>query len=82
VLEPGASLRYRTNDVARAVGIHPSTVRRFDKRGLLVPKRSWAGHRRYSPEDLVRLRELVGLTPAPSEADTPDPETVAPKVPS
>ena len=78
----GASLRYRTNDVARAVGVHPSTVRRFDKRGLLSPKRTWAGHRRYSAEDLARLRELVGLPPDDSEAGLPDPETITPKVPS
>jgi hypothetical protein len=60
--EPGdVPVVYRTRDVARLVGLHVSTIRRLDARGLLSPARTWAGHRRYTKEDVARLRQLAGL---------------------
>jgi DNA-binding transcriptional MerR regulator len=52
----------RTSDLARAVGIHPNTVRRYVDRGLLPPvSRSPSGYRRFTEQhlDCLRLARLV-----------------------
>jgi len=52
----------RTSDLARAVGLHPNTVRRYVERGLLPPvTRSPAGYRRFTGQhlDCLRLVRLV-----------------------
>ena len=72
---------YRTSEAARLVNLHPSTIRRFDKLGLVRPRRTWTGHRRYSTADLARLRELAGLPPDDSEAGI-QPAISMPRVPS
>jgi DNA-binding transcriptional MerR regulator len=47
----------RTSDLARAVGIHPNTVRRYVDRGILPPvERSPAGYRRFTQRHLDCLR--------------------------
>lgn len=47
----------RTTDLARAVGIHPNTVRRYVERGWLPPvERSPAGYRRFTARHLTLLR--------------------------
>jgi DNA-binding transcriptional MerR regulator len=56
----------RTSDIARAVGAHPNTVRRYVDRGLLPPvERSPAGYRRFTPRhlDCMRLARLVYRPP-------------------
>lgn len=49
-------------DVAREFNVSTSTVRRWDKRGLLKPTRTLPGskHRRYSREDVDVFRERHG----------------------
>lgn len=49
----------RIGEVARLVGIHPSTVRNLEARGLLTPARDWAGQRRFGAKDVARLRSLI-----------------------
>jgi len=52
----------RTSDLARDVGVHPNTVRRYVDRGLLPPvTRSPAGYRRFTERhlDCLRLARLV-----------------------
>src|SRR5207253_2161517 len=47
----------RTSDLARAVGVHPNTVRRYVDRGLLPPVAySPAGYRRFTERHLDCLR--------------------------
>lgn len=47
----------RTSDLARAVGVHPNTVRLYEEWGLLPPiPRSPAGYRRFSPFHLDQMR--------------------------
>lgn len=47
----------RTSDLAKAVGVHPNTVRRYADRGFLPPvARSPAGYRRFTPRHLDCLR--------------------------
>lgn len=57
-MEQSGSLRI--GEVAHRVGIHPSTIRSFERRGLLTPPRDWAGQRRFTEADVQRLQELVG----------------------
>src|SRR5215208_3963928 len=47
----------RTSDLAKAVGVHPNTVRRYVERGFLPPVgRSPAGYRRFTERHLDCLR--------------------------
>ena len=51
-----------TSQLARAVGVHPNTVRRYEERGLLPPaRRSLSGYRRFTERhlDCLRLTRLV-----------------------
>jgi DNA-binding transcriptional MerR regulator len=52
----------RTSDLAKAVGIHPNTVRRYVDWGLMPPvERSPAGYRRFTQKhlDCLRLARLI-----------------------
>ena len=56
-----------TGKIAAALGVHPDTVRNYEKRGLIPPaKRSPInGYRIWEPEDLDRIRQVVlGLSKA------------------
>ncbi|WP_249188433.1 MerR family transcriptional regulator, partial [Nocardiopsis sp. MG754419] len=47
---------------ARLLGVAPTTLRSWDRRyGIGPGERSPGGHRRYSPADMSRLRELCRL---------------------
>jgi DNA-binding transcriptional MerR regulator len=47
----------RTSDLARAVGAHPNTVRRYADRGILPPvERSRSGYRRFTQRHLDCMR--------------------------
>jgi DNA-binding transcriptional MerR regulator len=53
---------YRTSDLARAVGIHPNTVRRYEEWGLIPPvERTPGGYRRFEQKhlDCLRLARLI-----------------------
>jgi MerR family transcriptional regulator/heat shock protein HspR len=52
----------RIGDVARAFGIHPQTLRLYERAGLLEPGRSSGNVRRYADDDLERLETILGLT--------------------
>lgn len=44
---------YRTAEAARLLGIHPSTLRRWDHKGILHPSiRTPTGERRYTEADI------------------------------
>ncbi|HEY7356589.1 MAG TPA: MerR family transcriptional regulator [Ktedonobacterales bacterium] len=61
----------RTSDLAKAVGIHPNTVRRYVDRGLLPPvEYSPAGYRRFTPRhlDCLRLARQVYSVPYAGKA--------------
>jgi excisionase family DNA binding protein len=53
----------RIREAATTVGISPDTIRRLEREGLITPARDWAGHRRFSAEDLHQLRALVFSRP-------------------
>jgi MerR family transcriptional regulator/heat shock protein HspR len=52
----------RIGDVARAFGIHPQTLRQYERAGLLRPFRSTGNVRRYADDDLERLNTILQLT--------------------
>ena len=54
----GMDNTYRIAEAAKLLGVHPSTLRRWDKTGILRPSiRTLTGERRYTEED---LREGAG----------------------
>ena len=49
---------------AELADMHPQTLRMYEQRGLITPKRSPKGTRLYSQEDVDRLRRIQELTGA------------------
>ncbi len=47
---------------AELAGLHPQTLRIYEREGLLDPARSAGGTRRYSQNDITRLHEICALT--------------------
>ena len=47
---------------AELAGVHPQTLRIYERKGLVRPKRTTANSRRYSARDIERLREIQELT--------------------
>jgi len=47
---------------AELAGLHPQTLRIYEREGLLDPDRSAGGTRRYSRRDIGRLQEICALT--------------------
>jgi MerR family transcriptional regulator/heat shock protein HspR len=53
---------YMISVAAELAGMHPQTLRIYESRGLIRPKRSPKNTRLYSQEDVVRLRRIQELT--------------------
>src|SRR3954454_12074185 len=53
---------YMISVAAELAGEHPQTLRLYESRGLIPPKRSSANTRLYSQEDVERLRRIQELT--------------------
>ncbi|HVE69709.1 MAG TPA: helix-turn-helix transcriptional regulator [Solirubrobacteraceae bacterium] len=47
---------------AELADMHPQTLRMYEQRGLIAPKRSPKGTRLYSQEDVERLRRIQEMT--------------------
>jgi MerR family transcriptional regulator/heat shock protein HspR len=47
---------------AELTGLHPQTLRQYDRVGLVSPGRTGGGGRRYSLRDIELLREIADLT--------------------
>lgn len=47
---------------ARMAGMHPQTLRQYDRMGLVQPGRAAGGGRRYSARDVALLREVQRLS--------------------
>jgi DNA-binding transcriptional MerR regulator len=52
---------YGISVAAELVGMGPQTLRLYEQRGLLEPDRTEGGTRRYSQDDLDRLRRIGEL---------------------
>jgi MerR family transcriptional regulator/heat shock protein HspR len=53
---------YMISVAAELAGMHPQTLRIYESRGLITPKRSPKNTRLYSQEDVDRLRRIQELT--------------------
>ena len=53
---------YMISVAAELAGMHPQTLRIYETRGLIQPKRSPKNTRLYSDEDVERLRRIQQLT--------------------
>ena len=53
---------YMISVAAELAGMHPQTLRIYESRGLIEPERTSGGTRRYSQEDVERLRRIQELT--------------------
>jgi MerR family transcriptional regulator/heat shock protein HspR len=53
---------YMISVAAELAGMHPQTLRIYEARGLITPKRSPKNTRLYSAEDVTRLRRIQELT--------------------
>ncbi len=54
--------RYMISVAAELVGMHPQTLRVYEEKGLMRPKRTAGNTRLYSEADLERLRLIQRLT--------------------
>jgi MerR family transcriptional regulator, heat shock protein HspR len=54
--------RYMISVAAELVGMHPQTLRIYEAKGLVRPKRTPGGTRLYSEADVDRLRVIQRLT--------------------
>src|SRR3954471_761150 len=53
---------YVISVAAELTGLHPQTLRQYDRVGLVSPGRTGGGGRRYSLRDIELLREIAELT--------------------
>ena len=53
---------YVISVAAELTGLHPQTLRAYDRMGLVRPGRTGGGGRRYSWRDIEMLREVAQLT--------------------
>src|SRR5262245_62948272 len=59
---PGSGKHYMISVVAKSYGIHPQTLRLYEREGLLRPSRTEGNTRLYSEEDLRQLEVILNLT--------------------
>jgi MerR family transcriptional regulator/heat shock protein HspR len=55
---------YAISVAAELCGLHPQTLRVYEREGLIEPDRTLGGTRLYSGRDVERLREIATLTSA------------------
>src|SRR5680860_1248090 len=53
---------YIISIAAELAGVHPQTLRTYERKGLLKPARTAGGTRRYSARDVERVRLIQELT--------------------
>ena len=53
---------YVISGAAELAGVHPQTLRIYERKGLVDPARTGGGSRRYSEDDIERLRRIQDLT--------------------
>ena len=59
---PAAGKYYMISVVANTCGIHPQTLRLYEREGLLKPSRTEGNTRLYSEDDLKQLEVILNLT--------------------
>jgi len=59
---PTSHAVYTISVAAELAGVHPQTLRTYERKGLIAPARTSGGTRRYSERDVVRVRLIQDLT--------------------
>ena len=54
--------KYPISVVAEMVGVHPQTLRLYEREGLIKPQRTTRQTRLYSEADIDRLKSIISLT--------------------
>jgi MerR family transcriptional regulator/heat shock protein HspR len=57
-----AKVGYMISAVAERYGLHPQTLRLYEREGLLTPSRSEGNTRLYTEDDLERLELILNMT--------------------
>jgi MerR family transcriptional regulator, heat shock protein HspR len=57
----GSTPKYMIGVAAELLGMHPQTLRLYEQRGLIRPRRTPGGTRLYSDDDLERVRRVTQL---------------------
>src|SRR5438270_4036015 len=60
--QPSDRALYIISVAAELAGVHPQTLRIYERKGLLNPARTAGNTRRYSDRDIARLRTIQRLT--------------------
>lgn len=58
---PAARPVYSMAIAAELLGLAPATLRLYEQKGLLTPARTAGGTRRYSADDVERMRRIADL---------------------
>ncbi|MEL7210879.1 MAG: helix-turn-helix transcriptional regulator, partial [Actinomycetota bacterium] len=53
---------YVISVAAELAGVHPQTLRIYERKGLVMPARTGGGSRRYSDADIAQLQRIQDLT--------------------
>jgi MerR family transcriptional regulator/heat shock protein HspR len=62
MMEPDARALYVISVAAELAGVHPQTLRIYERKGLLAPARTTGRSRRYSDRDIALLQRIQELT--------------------
>ncbi|MEM9134111.1 MAG: helix-turn-helix transcriptional regulator [Actinomycetota bacterium] len=60
--EPNRRAVYVISVAAELAGVHPQTLRIYERKGLVMPARTGGGSRRYSDADIAQLQRIQDLT--------------------
>jgi MerR family transcriptional regulator, heat shock protein HspR len=61
-MDPDTRALYVISVAAELAGVHPQTLRIYERKGLLAPARTSGRSRRYSERDIALLRRIQELT--------------------
>lgn len=62
MIKPTDRAVYVISVAAELAGVHPQTLRIYERKGLVDPARTAGGSRRYSDADIAQLRRIQELT--------------------
>lgn len=62
--DPSGRAVYVISVAAELTGVHPQTLRIYERRGLVEPARTGGGSRRYSEHDIALLQRIQDMTNA------------------
>lgn len=61
-MHPDDKPRFLVSAAAALAGMHPQTLRQYDRLGIVTPSRTAGRGRRYSARDIAKLREVQRMS--------------------